>query len=79
MITKEQANNAPYSTMCELAKAIYDEYCAAVGGKAYDGKPLPTAAEFFADKTKQKQAMGWFAAASKAIELILGDTNNGQN
>ena len=77
MITQEQAKNAPYSTMKEVAHAMYDAYCVQVGGKAYDGRPLPTAAEFFADKTKQKQAMGWFAAASKAIELILGDTNNG--
>lgn len=73
MITKEQANSAPHSVMEQVAMAMYDEYCAAVGGKAYDGRPLPTAAEFFEDKTKQKQAMGWFAAASKALELILGD------
>lgn len=73
MITKEQAQNSPYSTMKKLAMAMYDEYCAEVGGKAYDGRPLPTAKEFFNDETKQKQAMGWFAAASKAIELILGD------
>lgn len=79
MITKEQATSAPYSVMKQVAMAMYDEYCAAVGGKAYDGRPLPTAAEFFDDDTKRKQARGWFAAASKAIELILGDTNNGQN
>ena len=53
--------------------AMYDEYRIAVGGTAYDGRPLPTAAEFFADDSKQKQARGWFAAASKALELILGD------
>ena len=71
MITKEQAQNAPYSTMKKLAMAMYDEYCAKVGGKAYDGRPLPTAAEFFEDDTKAKQALGWMAAASKALELIL--------
>lgn len=73
MITKEQAQNSPYSTMKRVAMEMYDAYCEEVGGKAYDGRPLPTAKEFFNDKTKQKQAMGWFAAASKAIELILGD------
>lgn len=73
MITKDQAKNAPYSTMKGLAYAMYDAYCVQVGGKAYDGRPLPTAAEFFADETKQKQALGWFAAASKAIEMILGE------
>lgn len=71
MITKEQAQNAPYSTMEKLAMALYDEYCAEVGGKAYDGRPLPTAKEFFADDTKAKQARAWMAAASKALELIL--------
>ena len=73
MITQEQAKNAPYSTMQKLAHAMYDVYRVQVGGKAYDGRPLPTASEFFADETKQKQAMGWFAAASKAIEMILGE------
>ena len=57
--------------MKKLAKAMYDEYCDKVGGKAYDGRPLPTAKEFFADDTKAKQARGWMAAASKALELIL--------
>ena len=71
MITKEQAQNAPYSTMKKLAMALYDEYCAQVGGKAYDGRPLPTAKEFFEDDTKAKQARAWMAAASKALELIL--------
>lgn len=73
MITKERANNAPYSVMEQVAMAMYDEYCAAVGGKAYDGRPLPTSAEFFEDDTKAKQQRGWFAAASKALEIILGD------
>ena len=73
MITKEQVNQNPFSTTEKLAHAMYDAYCVQVGGKAYDGRPLPTAEEFFEDATKQKQAMGWFAAASKAIEMILGE------
>ena len=71
MITKQQAINAPYSTMERIAMAMYDEYCTSVGGKAYDGRPLPTAKEFFADATKAKQSRGWMSAASKALELIL--------
>ena len=71
MITKEQAQNAPYSTMKKLAMALYAEYCAEVGGKAYDGRPLPTAKEFFNDDTKAKQARAWMAAASKALGIIL--------
>lgn len=53
--------------------AMYDEYCSKVGGKSYDGKPLPTSKEFFSDASKKKQARGWYAAASKAIGIILGD------
>ena len=45
------------------AVRMYDVYCAAVGGKAYDGRPLPTGAEFFADAGKQKQADAWRAVA----------------
>ena len=59
------------STMERIAMAMYDEYCTSVGGKAYDGRPLPTAKEFFADATKAKQSRGWMSAASKALELIL--------
>lgn len=57
--------------MKKLAKALYAEYCAQVGGVAYDGRPLPTPGEFFEDDTKAKQARGWMAAASKALEIIL--------
>lgn len=52
---------------------MYDAYCKQVGGKAYDGRPLPSAEEFFDDDTKRKQVRGWLAAASKALELILGE------
>lgn len=45
------------------AVRMYDVYCAAVGGTAYDGRPLPTGAEFFADPGKQKQADAWRAVA----------------
>lgn len=70
-MTKEQAQASPYSSMKKVAMAMYDEYCKVVGGKAYDGRPLPTAKEFFADDTKQKQQRGWLAAASKAIEILI--------
>ena len=70
-MTREQVNNATYSTMERVAMAMYDAYCENVGGKAWDGRPLPTAKEFFADETKIKQARGWLAAASKAIEILV--------
>ena len=74
-MTKEQVKNAPYSTMKKVAMAMYDEYCREVGGKAYDGRPLPTSKEFFSDGSKLKQQRGWFAAASKAIEILIYDQN----
>lgn len=49
----------------EVAIAAYDAYCAEVGGVNFKGEPLPCGKEFFADKTKQKQADGWRAAAMK--------------
>lgn len=71
MITTKQIKNAPYTTTDNLARAMYDAYCVAVGGHAYDGRPLPTSEEFFEDASKATQAGGWYAAASKALEIIL--------
>lgn len=53
-----------------IAREMYDAYCAAVGGKAFNGDDLPKANEFFMDETKQKQANAWRIAADKAIELL---------
>lgn len=55
----------------ELAIELYDVYCAAVGGKAYDGRPLPCGKEFMNDPSKQKQADAWRAVAVHAVQ---GDT-----
>jgi hypothetical protein len=46
-----------------LAQVLYMSYCEAVGGVAYDGKPLPSWQEFSTDPTKKKQTLGWMAAA----------------
>lgn len=64
---------APYSTLESLAMQMYDDYCAAVGGKAYDGRPLPTAEEFFSDDSKAKQVRGWLAAAGSALAFVLNN------
>lgn len=53
-----------------LAREMYDAYCAAVGGKAFNGDDLPISGEFFEDDSKLKQANAWRVAADKAIELI---------
>lgn len=54
----------------EAAIDLYDTYCAAVGGRAWNGAPLPTGAEFFADPQKQKQADAWRAVAERAKQLF---------
>lgn len=56
----------------DLAHTLYDEYCAAVGGKAFNGDPLPHSAEFFSDPKKAKQTYAWRVTAQKAIEQVIG-------
>lgn len=51
----------------QFACKLYDVYCEAVGGKAWDGRPLPTSEEFFYDATKVKQADAWRAVAEFAL------------
>jgi len=53
-----------------LAYLMYDEYCAAVGGKAFNGDDLPVSTEFFNDVNKTKQANAWRSAAKVAIDDI---------
>lgn len=55
--------------MTETEKAIqlYDIYTEAVGGKAWDGRPLPSGAEFFADASKATQQNGWLAVARAVL------------
>lgn len=53
-----------------LAKLMYDEYCKAVGGVAFNGDPLPSSEEFFSDDTKTKQRKAWEAAAKVAIQHL---------
>lgn len=53
-------------TKTELAGKMYDAYCEAVGGVAFNGDPLPTWKEFETDPNKQKQVKGWLASAQIA-------------
>ena len=53
-----------------LAGELYEEYCAAVGGFAHDGHPLPTWEEFRADPSKNKQSDAWMQVAGKAIAIL---------
>lgn len=46
-----------------IAHILYTTYCEAVGGKAFNGDPLPTWKEFRADPSKQLQSDAWMAVA----------------
>ena len=50
------------------AQTLYTAYCEAVGGRAYNGQPLPTAEEFWNDPAKTAQAKAWEAVAEKAMK-----------
>lgn len=56
-----------------VAEELYTAYCAAVGGVAFNGDPLPNWESFSTDPSKQKQAGAWLAAADRAIELLSGN------
>lgn len=53
----------------DLAGRMYDRYCTAVGGVAFNGDPLPAWTEFGSDSTKAKQANGWREAAKEALGI----------
>lgn len=54
----------------KLAHELYDVYCEAVGGKAFNGDNLPKSEIFFEDGSKEKQANAWRKTAYYAINFI---------
>jgi len=54
----------------KLAGELYEEYCIAVGGKAFNGDPLPNAEEFFNDPSKNKQADAWIRVAEYSYDYF---------
>ena len=54
----------------QLAEFLYQTYCEAVGGVAYDGKQLPTWAEFVKDPAKTKQAQAWGAVSDIVLDTF---------
>lgn len=50
-----------------LAQRLYERYCLSVGGKAFNGDPLPSWQEFRNDPSKTKQATAWLDVASEAM------------
>jgi len=47
----------------DFAGHLYEGYCNAVGGVAFNGDPLPSWQEFRADETKKKQSNAWVIVA----------------
>jgi len=56
-----------------IAEIMYTTYCEAVGGKAFNGYPLPPWAVFVVDPTKQKQVKAWRAVGRVALHLVRDD------
>ena len=54
----------------KIAGELYDEYCVQVGGKAFNGDPLPKWADFRADQSKRKQSDAWIAVARRAFDVL---------
>ena len=57
-------------TIEELAGELYEHYCLAVGGKAFNGDNLPHWPEFREDVSKKKQSDAWVKVAQVAKDLI---------
>lgn len=55
-----------------LTEINYESYCAAVGGIAFNGDPLPTWEDFSADPNKAKQAQAWRGATAAVIAHVKG-------
>jgi hypothetical protein len=58
----------------KLARILYETYCAAVGGKAFNGDALPPWDEFAADEKKKLQSDAWLKVAETVPLALLGDT-----
>jgi hypothetical protein len=52
-----------------VASKLYETYCQAVGGKAYNGDPLPSWREFASDANKKKQVAAWHEVARQALTI----------
>lgn len=52
------------------AADMYTTYCAAVGGKAFNGDPLPDWVTFANDPAKFKQAQAWRLIAERAYSAL---------
>lgn len=54
-----------------VTRDLYTTYCASVGGKAFNGDPLPTWEEFYGDSEKQIQVRAWLDVGQRAIDMLV--------
>lgn len=54
-----------------VAGKLYDTYCEAVGGKAFNGDPLPAWEDFRADTEKTPQSDAWMVVAEHALRPVM--------
>jgi hypothetical protein len=55
----------------DFAGKLYAIYCVEVGGKAFNGDPLPDWKTFRADPSKKKQSDAWVAVGRAARDQFL--------
>lgn len=66
-MTEQEASRQSLSNEINgIASHLYTAYCDSVGGKAFNGDPLPDWATFSRDQSKQKQVKAWLDVAGIA-------------
>lgn len=63
----ETANAVTAPDYEAIAGNLYTVYCKAVGGRAWDGNPLPDWNTFRNDATKRVQSEAWIAVAKESV------------
>lgn len=64
------AQGSRNGAVCSLARTMYERYCISVGGRAFNGDPLPGWVDFCADPKKVTQAEAWFAVARHVLNCL---------
>lgn len=70
LMTRERKSRP---TPHDLGKAVCDAYSAAVGGRAFNGDPLPTWEEMCNDEKKAHLVKAWVAAAGGVHNALILD------
>lgn len=60
--------NEDWEKLKSISGKLYTAYCIAVGGKAFNGDPLPDWETFRADPTKKKQSDAWLAVGRAVFD-----------